>query len=1118
MPRYAYDPYGNLQSITYADNSVESWSYDFDGNPQTWNNRRGHQTFYTVNNNGQVTGKYFADGSATAYSYDAKGNLTNSITYDTILNPLESVSMTYDSSNHLARMDYPGGKYLTFTYDSNGRRLSSLDQLGHRLNYSYDVAGRLQSMTNELNAQVVNYQYDNAGRIVTKTVGNGMFTTYQYDPAGQLLGLTNRLANSTVISRFNYTYDSRGRRTTMNTLDGNWTYTYDDLGQLTHAVYAAITTNVPNQDLTYIYDAVGNRTRTIENGVTNSYTVNNLNEYFSVGQTNLVFDADGNLIRETWAQGTNTYTYNDENRLIGLTTPNGTWSYGYDGLANRVTKNENGVTTRYVIDPSGLGNVVGEYNQTGNLIAHYDHAFGLLAKVDIGGIFSGYTFDALGNVQQLVSSAGAIFNSYAYTPFGGSLRKVEAIPNPFQFNGQSGVAAEPSGIVFMRNRFYSSATGRFLSIDPLRQLGLDVNFYRYVQNNPVNYNDPVGLSVWWDTLKGVFGQDTPCEALAGGLGSIFIGGALAPMVVPITTAAGTWIGGFTGGALGTIVIPGAGTTVLGIAGAEIGAAAGMQTGILISGWLGDKIGSRICPTPPPAGTPPGDFPYGPIPPPFNPGGNGSGGSTGVTKPTDPNQMTGPSGYGANGYLASTKVLVYRIDFENQTNASAPAQQVIITDQLSTNFDWTTFNVSEIGFGDVIISLPPGTANYTANVPYSYLGTNFQVQIQIAINRNSGLITATFRSIDPNTSLPPPVNIGFLPPENGTGRGQGHVSYTVLAKSGVTTGTQLRNVALISFDNQPSISTDQIDPNNAAAGIDPNKQALVTIDAIAPTSHVNTLPAQSQLLQVPVSWTGQDDPSGSGVASYDIYISDNGGAWTQWLSGSTASNVTYQGKPQHTYAFKSAAHDNAGNVEAQHATADATTLIVANPQFQLTVTPVSTNLNNNTTFSYTVIVKNIGSLNLNNVTMSNAMPAGISLDWITYGRGAATIGDSGYSWSLGNMNTNVSASMNVTADTVANGTWTNFFTVADSDGAASTATTAMIYVGVQPNPILYVAASTNRQVALFWNQSGSYSLQTTTNLAPLVSWTLVTNTPIVISGTNLVTLPATNSRQFFRLTK
>lgn len=361
-----------------------------------------------------------------------------------------------------------------------------------------------------------------------------------------------------------------------------------------------------------------------------------------------------------------------------------------------------------------------------------------------------------------------------------------------------------------------------------------------------------------------------------------------------------------------------------------------------------------------------------------------------------------------------------------------------------------------------------------------------------------------------------MNIGFLPPENGTGRGQGHVSYTVRAKSGLPTGAQLRNVALISFDNQPAISTDQVDPNSPAAGTDPNKQALITMDAIAPTSHVASLPAQSQLLQVPVSWNGRDDAGGSGIASYDIYVSDNGGAWSLWQAATTSTNASFRGQPQHTYGFSSRAHDNAGNIESQHLTADATTRIVANPQLQMTVTPASTNLNTNDTFSYTITVKNIGSPSLNNVVMSNAMPAGISLDWVQYGRGSCDIGDTSLLWSLGNMNTNLSATMTVTATAEANGTWTNFFNVADSDGAAASTGLQLIQIGPVVSPVLTVALS-GPQVVLSWPQiATTYHLETTTNLLPQATWTAVTNVPVPLNGQDTVTLPASGLQRFFRL--
>jgi len=41
-----------------------------------------------------------------------------------------------------------------------------------------------------------------------------------------------------------------------------------------------------------------------------------------------------------------------------------------------------------------------------------------------------YTFDAIGNTSELVTTAGAIANGYAYTPFGTLLKSTQTIPMP----------------------------------------------------------------------------------------------------------------------------------------------------------------------------------------------------------------------------------------------------------------------------------------------------------------------------------------------------------------------------------------------------------------------------------------------------------------------------------------------------------------------------------------------------------------------------------------------------------------------------------------------------------------------------------------------------------------
>ncbi|UCE66515.1 MAG: RHS repeat-associated core domain-containing protein [Candidatus Zixiibacteriota bacterium] len=49
------------------------------------------------------------------------------------------------------------------------------------------------------------------------------------------------------------------------------------------------------------------------------------------------------------------------------------------------------------------------------------------------------------------------------------------------------------GIYYYRARYYDPLTGRFMVRDPLGFAAGDVNFYRYIWNNPSNLRDPSGL-------------------------------------------------------------------------------------------------------------------------------------------------------------------------------------------------------------------------------------------------------------------------------------------------------------------------------------------------------------------------------------------------------------------------------------------------------------------------------------------------------------------------------------------------------------------------------------------------------------------------------------------------
>ena len=145
------------------------------------------------------------------------------------------------------------------------------------------------------------------------------------------------------------------------------------------------------------------------------------------------------------------------------------------------------------------------------------------------------------------------------------------------------------------------------------------------------------------------------------------------------------------------------------------------------------------------------------------------------------------------------------------------------------------------------------------------------------------MTVTFQSIDPSTQLPPSVLTGFLPPENGTGQGEGYVSFVISPNAGLATGTQIRNVANIVFDGQTPIATDLVSDEDPSEGTDPTKEALITIDNTVPTSTVTALPATETSTSFTVSWSGSDG-DGSGIAYYNVYVSDDGGAYRQLHDG------------------------------------------------------------------------------------------------------------------------------------------------------------------------------------------------------------------------------------------
>lgn len=66
-----------------------------------------------------------------------------------------------------------------------------------------------------------------------------------------------------------------------------------------------------------------------------------------------------------------------------------------------------------------------------------------------------------------------------------------AVGNRFLFTGREWLAQV--NLYDYRNRMYSQQLGRFLQVDPITFERRDINFYRYVRNEPISRKDPRGL-------------------------------------------------------------------------------------------------------------------------------------------------------------------------------------------------------------------------------------------------------------------------------------------------------------------------------------------------------------------------------------------------------------------------------------------------------------------------------------------------------------------------------------------------------------------------------------------------------------------------------------------------
>lgn len=339
-----------------------------------------------------------------------------------------------------------------------------------------------------------------------------------YDLAGSLVK-TNYPDGSTI----NYQFDNGGRLTSINdfklngSLNAFYKYTLDQLGNRTGISFSQPLNVKPTP-------------------VDTTYTPDVDNRLLTAGSISFGYDNNGNLITKTLGSNVTNYSWDFNDMLTQVTKDGTTYTYRYDALGSRVAKTMDSVETRYV---GGLA----ETDVSGNITAYYVYGLGLISKISPTNQSYFYHFDGLGSTIAVTDSSGAIVNKYAYDEHGKVLNQEEGISNAFKYVGRFGVMDEGNGLLYMRARYYDPEVGRFISKDPIGFAGGDLNLYAYVQSNPVNGVDPLGL--WTGALRLNFTSITADFTIAvaiDGEGNI---GLLITPAVGLSLSAGA-TGGITG--------------------------------------------------------------------------------------------------------------------------------------------------------------------------------------------------------------------------------------------------------------------------------------------------------------------------------------------------------------------------------------------------------------------------------------------------------------------------------------------------------------------------------------------------------------------------------------------
>gem|GEM_PF-4961652 len=409
ITRYQYDLLGRLDTVSYADDTQQTFAYH--GLTKKITNRESQVQSHTYNKLGWHVKSVDNEETPVEMSYWPWGELKWTIVNN---DATTKIFMTYDSLGNQRSLDDPSAGLTTWVYSPLSHLTYVTDANDVSTAYTYDVLGRQKTRTDyagdDEKSVTHDWHYDESpfgiGQLSSveglDTDGNAYQESYTYTSKG-LPSIASYLIEGNSYSVTQH-YDSLGRPSGIGYPSGfttrNVYKTNGYLWKIEHAV-----TGQALWQANY-GDARGN--------ITQSVTGNNVTTTRSYDPVNGRVDS---IAADFGADSIQDHTYafsplgNLEQRTDGIA--NVTEYFCYDGL-NRLKASRFSACSANDEDYtySALGNILTKKGVSGS----YSYSgFGPYAVSDANGL--SYAYDAAGNITQAVNASGTEIKRVEYTAF-----------------------------------------------------------------------------------------------------------------------------------------------------------------------------------------------------------------------------------------------------------------------------------------------------------------------------------------------------------------------------------------------------------------------------------------------------------------------------------------------------------------------------------------------------------------------------------------------------------------------------------------------------------------------------------------------------------------------------